>query len=203
MRSLPATLTLSLILSPMLGAAVPSSADPAPASPVVYLGDDQATQGNWTGRYGSYAWILCGMSSPRDMGGGQVAPIRCHHDDMTKAYANETIRVTGTGELRYAAWTSDAASPLVRDWIGAMTTDDPRALENPQWGHRTYATWSDGGKQRPADAPAPDLLVRLRLPAGLWRVALYFVDWDGALAPRAQSLAWLDEQGQPLCAPRR
>jgi hypothetical protein len=184
-----------------VGAAVRSLVDPAPASPVVSLGDDPATQGSWTGRYGSYAWILCGMSSPSDMVGGQVAPIRCHHDDMTKAYANETIRVTGTGELRYAAWTSDAASPLVRDWIGVTTTDDPRALENPQWGYRTYACW-DAGKQRPAGAGVPDMFVRLHLAAGLWRVALYFVDWDGPAAhtPRTETLTWLDEQGQPLCA---
>jgi hypothetical protein len=189
-----------LLLSLMVGAVGRSLADPAPASPVVYLADDQATQGNWTGRYGSYAWILCGMSSLRDMVGGQAAPIKCHHDDMTKAYATETIRVTGDGELRYAAWTSDPASPLIRHWIGAMKTDDPRALENPQWGYRTYACW-DAGKQKPTGGGVPDMFVRLRLTAGLWRVALYLVDWDGPAAhtPRAETLTWLDDQSQPLC----
>ena len=171
---------------------------------IVSLGEDRETRGNWIGNYGQYAWILCGMSSPRDMVGGIAKPLKCHHDDLSKTYNNETIWVRGKEELRYAAWTSNPKDVLVRHWIGAHRTEDPRALENPQWGYRTYACWDDHGELHPGDGWGPDLFVKVQLPKGLWRVSLYFVDWDWAKHPfpRAQRLAWLDEKGREICTAR-
>ncbi|MBM3500845.1 MAG: hypothetical protein FJX74_19475, partial [Armatimonadetes bacterium] len=171
---------------------------------VVYLGEDRETQGNWIGNYGSYCWTLCAMSAPRDMVGGQAKPLKCRHDDLSQAYANETIRVTGTEEFRYCSWTGNPADVLTRHWIGVMRTEEERALENPQWGYRTYASWDEHGETHPTDACGPDLYVKLRMPPGLWQVALYFLDWDwwAAPFPRAHRLAFLDEGGNEACTAR-
>ena len=179
------------------------SADSAAAS-VVYLGEDHDTQGDWLGKYGSYCWILCAMSAPRDMVGGKAKPLKCHHDDMSKAYANETLRVTGAEEFRYCSWTGDPSDVLTRHWIGVKRSEDVRALENPQWGYRTYASWDEHGETHPTDAKGPDLFVKLRMPEGLWQVSLHFVDWDwhGAPFPRAHRLAFLDEAGNETCTAR-
>ena len=173
-------------------------------SDVVYLGEDRQTGGNWVGNYGSHCWILCAMSAPRDMVGGQVKAIKCHHDDMSRAYANETIRVTGEGELRYASWTGDPTDVRTRHWIGVMRSEEPRAPENPQWGYRTYASWDEHGEVHPTDAWGKDLYVRLQMPEGLWRLSLYFIDWDwhSAPYPRAHRLSFLDAAGKETCTAR-
>lgn len=92
---------------------------------VVYLLNDRDTQGDWTGKYGNYAFILSAMSAPRDMVGGQVKPIKCDFRDWTKTFKNETIRVRGEGELRYTGWTGNPRDPEPRHWIDldAMRTD--------------------------------------------------------------------------------
>ncbi len=189
--------------------AQPATLTVAPAGagvrrPVVYLGEDRDTKGTWLGNYGSYCWMLCAMSAPREMVGGEVKALKCHHDDMTKAYANETIRVRGTGEFRYCSWTGNPNDVLTRHWIGVMRTEEERALENPQWGYRTYASWDDHGETHPTDAGGPDLWVKLRMPSGLWQVSLYFVDWDWFAAPfpRAHRMAFLDEAGREICTAR-
>jgi len=182
--------------------------DPEPhdgeASSVVYLGEDWSTQGDWLGKYGDHCWTLCAMSAPRDMVGGKAKPLKCHHDDMSKAYANETLRVTGDGEFRYCSWTGDPADVLTRHWIGVKKSDETRALENPQWGYRTYASWDEHGEMHPTDAKWPDLFVKLRMPPGLWQVSFYFIDWDwfGAPFPRAHRIAFLNETGDETCTAR-
>ncbi len=162
-----------------LNVAAPSSTDRS----IVHLGEDRETQGNWIGNYGSYCWILSAMSAPRDMVGGQVEPIKCKHFDFDANYKNEVIRVRGEGEFRYAGWTSNPKDALTRHWVGAMRSYEARALENPQWGERTYASWDDHGELHPTDWWGPDLLVRLRIPDGLWKVSFYFLDWDWHAAP--------------------
>ena len=101
---------------------------------VVYLGEDRATQGDWTGKYGNYAFILSAMSAPRDMVGGEVKPLKCDFRDLSKTYNNETIRVRGDGELRYTGWTGNPRDVEPRHWIDldAMRTTERRAPDNPQ-----------------------------------------------------------------------
>ncbi|MDQ2730952.1 MAG: hypothetical protein M3Y56_04780 [Armatimonadota bacterium] len=171
---------------------------------VVYLGEDRDTKGDWIGKYGQYAWILSGMSAPEDMVGGEVKPIKSDYPAMTLAYNNETIRVRGTRELRYTAWTGDPGDILPRHWISAMRTDDNRAPDNPQWGHRTAASWDDHAEVHPGDAWGGDLYVRLRMPAGTWKVSYFFQDWDwaGAPYPRDYRLQFQDGQGRELCTGR-
>lgn len=165
--------------------AMPLSITPPPIADrgIAYIGEDRDTQGDWVGRYGAYCYILAAMSAPRDMVGGELEPVKCKHLDFSQKYPNEVIRVRGEGEFRYASWTTNPGDALTRHWIGAMRTDERRALENPQWGARTHASWDDHGELHPTDAWGPDLLIRLRMPAGLWRLSLYFLDYDWFNAP--------------------
>jgi len=72
-----------------LAIATPSPSDRT----IAYLGEDRETKGNWIGNYGAYCWMLCAMSAPRDMVGGQVEPLKCKHFDFGATYKNEVIRV--------------------------------------------------------------------------------------------------------------
>jgi len=178
--------------------------DGSPA-PVVYLGDDWQTQGDWVGRYGSYCWILCAMSSPRDMVGGQVRPLKVDYRNPERLYATEVIGAGSAGEFRYTAWTGDPTDTY-RHWLpsSGLRTEERRALRNPQWGERTYASWDDHGEWHPFDGRGPDLYVRLPIPEGRWQVGFYFVDWDwwNTDHPRAHRLILSDEQGKILCQGR-
>jgi len=134
------------------------------------------------------------------MVGGRVQPLKCDYHDPDHVYSNEPIWIDGPGEFRYAASTGDPTDTY-RHWIGDFKTDDRRALRNPQWGDRTYASWDDHGELHPFDGQGPDLFLRLPIPEGLYRVALYFVDWDWweAKLPRGQRLTISDETGQVWC----
>jgi len=201
---------LYLVPADAVRRAQPHSATVAVAPPattdraIVYLGEDRDTQGDWIGNYGSYCWALSAMSAPRDMVGGQVEPLKCKHFDFGQTYHNEVIRVGGEGEFRYTGWTTNPKDPLTRHWIGAMRSDERRALENPQWGERTYASWDDHGELHPTDWWGPDLLVRLRVPEGLWKVSFYFLDWDWHAAPfpRDHRLELGALEGPPECFAR-
>jgi len=181
------------------------AAPAAPEAPVKYLGEDTGTQGDWIGKYGQYASILCAMSSPRDMVGGAVKPIKSDRD-LQKNYANETVHARSQAELRYSSWTANPGDPETRHWIelNAMRTDDRRALDNPQWGQRTYASWDEHGEMHPNDAKGNDLFVKLRLPPGQWRASFYFIDWDWwyTAVPRNHRLAFLDDAGRETCTAR-
>ena len=173
---------------------------------VVYLGDDRDTKGDWTGKYGNYAFILSAMSAPRDMVGGEVKPLKCDFRDWNKTYNNETIRVLGNGELRYTCWTGNPGDVQPRHWIDldAMRTAQRRAPDNPQWGYRTSASWDDHGETHPTDAWGNDFYIRLQLPPGTWRVSYYFLDWNwfGGVYPRDYRLSFLDGAKNEVCAAR-
>ena len=175
-----------------------------PVSDVSYLGQDTDTQGNWTGKYGHYAFILCGMSAPEDMVGGQVKPLKCDYADMSHVYADETIRVSGPDTLRYASWTGAPRDAAPRHWIDMpmrLGFDRQQALDNPQWGYRTSASQDDHGETY---AWGPDLYFRLRMPPGEWRVSYYFLDpnFGNTANPRTYRLAFLDTKGQEICTAR-
>ncbi len=171
---------------------------------VAYMGEDRQTEGDWIGKYGQYAFILCGMSAPEDMVGGQVRPLKCDWADMQKVYADETIRVSGKGNLRYAAWTGNPNDVQPRHYIDMPLRqgwDQVRALDNPQWGYRTSASWDDHGE---VYEWGPDLYIRLRMPPGVWRVSYHFLDWNysNSYNPRNYRLAFLDPKGAEICTAR-
>ncbi len=150
---------------------------------VVYLGEDRETRGNWIGNYGAYCWALCAMSAPRDMVGGEVTPLKCRSTALADTYNNEVVWTRGKGDFRYTSFTMNPADVLTRHWIGTMRTAEERVLENPQWGERTYGCWDDHGELHPTDGWGPDLVAVLRIPPGLWKLSLHFVDWDWHSAP--------------------
>ena len=180
------------------------SSPAATTKAVAYMGEDRQTKGDWIGRYGQYAFILCGMSAPEDMVGGQVRPLKCDWADMDKVYADDTIRVSGKGTLRYASWTGNPNDVQPRHWIDMPLRqgwDQVRALDNPQWGYRTSASWDDHGE---VYEWGPDLYIRLRMPPGVWRVSYHFLDWNysNSYNPRNYRLAFLDPKGTEICTAR-
>ena len=117
-------------------------------SPVVYLADDWETQGDWPGRYGTYAYILCGMRQ-YNLVGGVGWPL--------------SLRVR----------TSDPKVQPAR-WIWPGRRDDPSSLWNPWDRGRTACGWDDRGETHPFDGKGPDLFVDLGVPRGLYRLSLYW-----------------------------
>ena len=137
------------------------------------LPDDWDTRGNWIGRYGSYAYILCGMGGEHTFSGGSG------WDRVPYAY--------------YCGSKDDSA----RAWMSWCQTDD-RALQNPtEFGlvngvlqrvrydsipdgaalPRLPAIWDDHGEAY--DKEGPNLCVDLTAPPGLYVLSFYFfeIDW--------------------------
>jgi len=141
------------------------------ASGVVYVGEDVATQGDWDMRYGVHNAILCAACAPVDSYYGIGQPLR-----FTLA----------TGSV----------SERPRAWLGAPSTQDPRALFHPMFRSRRYASWDDHGETRPFDDNGPDLILRLSTPAGAHLLSFYIVDWDWhhGQHPRMESITIREER---------
>lgn len=154
-----------------------SQTDLQEQSPVIFLGEDRSTQGQWPLRYGAYAYILCGMWG-YNLGGGSGWPI---------AYQTST----GDPEVRVARWTSFT-----------QATPDPRALWNPRTRRRTWAGWGDQGELHPCDGKGPDLLLDLTVPEGVFRLSLFWADRDHFMwaAPFRYTVAVWGKRQQLLTA---
>lgn len=125
----------------------------------VYLGADWRTQGDWVGRYGLTKGVLCAVQNPSGYFFGNAPGY----------------------EIK------DGIGPHFKDYDGIYTyvhelyTDNPRVLVYPPKGTRRQAEWNDGtwqGDKYPATFEGPDLWVKLKIPAGLHRVALNFYNKD-------------------------
>jgi len=114
-------------------------------SPVIRLDDDSETRGDWTGRYGTYAYVLCGMDG-YPLCGGRGWPL---------------VLKPGTG---------DPAEPS-RSYIAAWETKDSAALLNPLTGTRRWAYWDDRGEVYAYEGP--DLLFEIIIPHGWFLFSLY------------------------------
>ena len=128
-------------------------------SSVAYLGEDWTTQGDWVGRYGGLAAMLCGASSPFD-----------HYHGASETWV----------DIRGVIGPHASAGDGRRRWLHELRTDDPRALWN-LWGgtYRRHAEWDDHGEAYPLTFDGPDLWIRVRLPEGSFVLSLYFVNKDG------------------------
>lgn len=138
---------------------IPTNAFASNRPSAVYLGQDWRTLGDWTGRYGRQHAILSGMSTPLDQASGwgyqinYAARMGPHHD--------------AGDSLRY--WAGHA-------WL---KTTDPRALYSPAFNHRRITEWDDHGETYPMTYQGPDIWVQVGVPEGVFRVALYFVNYNG------------------------
>jgi len=144
---------------------------------LVYLGTDTGTKGNWPARYGDEAFVLCGMASPRSIGGGRRTPVLPITDRPGKA-GGVTLAWAGSETALVVSIGTGTPEEMSRGAYPQMETDDERALVNPVWGTRTHSHWDDRGEVHPYDNAGPDLLVSVDVPAGAWIMSFYFADWD-------------------------
>jgi hypothetical protein len=120
----------------------------------VFLRDDWATQGDWVMRYGRHFAVLCAANWPLD------------HFFTPDTYFN----VVGAIDPTYAS------KDTIRRWLEMARSDQSRALYDPFFGHRREADWDDHGEAYAMTAEGPDLLLDVKVPAGLHRVSLYCVN---------------------------
>lgn len=145
-------------------------------SPVMYVGEDRKTQGDWSRRYGQECFILCAMYAPDDVFGWSGTP----HTVFNWATA---VRYNVRKPLDYFVRTGDPEDPP-RLWLGANYGTDRRALYDPSMHYfrgqdpYTYGSWDDHGEVHPYDWQGPDLYVDLAIPTGEYLLSLYFVDFD-------------------------
>jgi hypothetical protein len=123
----------------------------------VYLGEDWATGGDWTGRYGWFMAVLCAANSPVDhtIGWGEPYIVR----GMIGPHMAE-----GDG---------------LRRWLHGYRSDNPRSLWNPMTGYRRQAEWDDHGESYPITHEGPDIWVNFSLPEGTYALSFYFLNKDG------------------------
>lgn len=147
----------------------------AAGCPILYLGKDRFTRGDWDLHYGVQEAVLCGMGSPYNASFG-----------------------VGPG-LRFSLSTGDRdESP--RAWLGARETADARALFLPTSKKRRYSSWDDCGEVRPFDDNGPDLVLSVIIPKGSNLLSLYLVDFDWYQTehPRLQTISAFSDDGKPL-----
>ncbi len=144
----------------------------APATEVAYLGEDWQTQGEWIGKYGSYAYVLAAMGMPNDYVGGE--------------HADEFHYVPYMGANR-------RNNDSLRYWTHRKNSSDPRSLQCPVSEHRRQSSWDDAGENYPPTQNGPDVLFDLELPPGNFLVSLYFVNIDILDAPPS----WRTSDGFP------
>lgn len=122
-----------------------------------YIGEDWVTQGDWEGRYGRQYANLCAADSPFD----EIFNCNSSYDALG-----------GTGP-------HITKGDLLRHWITLLTADTPKALYNPTVGHRRLSDWDDHGETYSQDHEGPDIWIDIKIPDGLHRISLYFLNKDG------------------------
>jgi len=147
---------------------VPPEKQPA----VVRLDDDWLTKGDCLGRYGRYWGCWCAICSP-----------------------NDYIWGAGPERVEYAPCIGLNCTDLdsLRRWIHWSKTNNVKSLEMPPtylhsrvlrgettWGEpRRQAEWDDHGETYPMAKDGPDLYCTLKVPPGLYYLALYNFNKDG------------------------
>ena len=149
--------------------AVPAADSNQPV--VVTLEDDWRTEGQWLGRHGRFWCSLCANDAPKDY-------------------------VWGAGwGVRYFASIGPNHAPgdSIRYWIQWLKTADNRCLEMaPTYLHsrvlkklttwqedRRESEWDDHGEAYPMTMNGPHLYCSLSIPAGLFYLSLYDVNYNG------------------------
>ena len=130
---------------------------PKAKTSVFYLGEDWMSQGDWVGRYGRVRALLCAMAAPmnHEMGWGS------------------SVSIQGTiGPNR-------TRDDVLRHWVHWIKTDNVRCLYDPVVGYRRQAEHDDHGEAYPQSHEGPDLWYTIEIPAGVFRVSLYFMNKDG------------------------
>ena len=124
-----------------------------------YLGEDWRTLGDWTGRYGRQQGCLCSFAAPFDHNVGWS-----WHISVLPHIGNHFL---DDDSLRY--------------WIATerVKTDDPRCPYSPSLGYRRIGEWDDHGEAYPMSFDGPDVWIPVSLPDGVFRVSVYFCNYNG------------------------
>jgi len=128
-----------------------------PTKSAAFLGEDWETQGDWVGRYGRQFATLNGLG----LNTRKFTTEGYHYSLMTGPHFGQQ------GVYSYVE-----------------TNDSPsrRVLYDPTSGKRAHGENNDGSFSEvnfPHSAEGPDLWVRLAVPQGVHRIALYFMNIDG------------------------
>ena len=73
------------------------------------------------------------------------------------------------------------ADDSLRHWIAAerVKTDDPRCPYSTVVGYRRIGEWDDHGEAYPMTYAGPDVWIAVGLPDGVFRVSVYFCNYNG------------------------
>ena len=168
-------------------------AEKAETRTVLVVPDDWATGGTWTGRYGRFAWVLCGMSGPRDYTGGSgIGQIKYRAylgenrapDDGLRAWVHWPYLSDTVPEGFSPAEMEKSRGPLGKIAPAGMDPWDwpdlRRVLQNPVNRGRRQSSWDDHaeGYSPWFSSEGPHLYLDVELPAGPFLLSLYFVNKD-------------------------
>jgi tetratricopeptide (TPR) repeat protein len=141
---------------------------PREQRPAAYLGSDRETRGRWR-IYGRDAFVLCGSNGYHDTCGGARWPL------VFRGYL-------GTGD---------------KVWFWTQLADaDPSMLYNPTQRQSHPFNWDDGGEKQEVGT-GPDLLLDVDVPAGLFRLSLYFVNDHNYYEPNREYTVYVLDGADP------
>lgn len=133
--------------------------EPLPNPGEAFLGEDWMTQGDWVGRYGRQAAVLCAMLPPYD----HYMGINDHLYSVVKQIGPK-----------------HAKGESLRSWMWKSKDDgDRRVLYNPLAGVRRPAGWDDHAEAYKWTDEGPNIQLSITIPAGIHCLSFYFVNYDG------------------------
>lgn len=151
----PTEFSFDLILEQTAASAAPQQAalNPDPKAPVIVLPDDVETRGDWIGKYGKLAYVLCAMRSPNSI---QASRAQGWRWDIKGGSAQDSYRL----------WKS-----------AAPAKEDRTVLLQPDRARRVPASIDDHGEAYDL-GQGPDLHLRCSIPRGMHQLSLYFFETD-------------------------
>jgi TolA-binding protein len=156
----------------------------------LYIGSDKETHGDWVGKYGDYAHIICAMDwGTKDLtegisehpGSAKYGKYLIEGFDLQSQdfpLNDEAAKSELLGKIVYSVYTTDPAerirgnyNPLI---YGSIKFKESDFLYNPLTHSYVNAYWDDRGETHPFDNKGPDILVDMMgIPAGVYRLSLY------------------------------
>jgi len=140
----------------------------------VYVGEDRMTKGNWKDNYGEEIAILCGFNAPADW-----------------------VESEEKEKFKYEVYTNNPEDPA-RTWVSKSFETEECFLQFPGEFHenawkRRPCNWDDHGEVYPVGT-GPDLFVSLSIPAGRYRLSLYFLNDPNYYEPNRQYTVYIQDK---------
>jgi hypothetical protein len=140
----------------------------------VRLGDDWLTKGDWLGRHGRFASLLCAMKSPASHFygvGWQPGLAECIEMIGTHSTANDSVRYW----VHWLYTTNPNAMEMAPDHLASRITEGltQRAI------NRRQSEIDDHSESYPLHHDGPHLYFSVHVPPGQYSISLYFFNKDG------------------------